>query len=979
MMKFENILVTKFEINYNEKGHRVCKHSVRAKEEPFQFANLLYTIVPHKKCVVNSQIDELLSIFFWQKTKGAFFYMQMTIDNLKNSPVWTTVRYNCDKIVPIGQPCSFRKAASVKDKDGVALALGSEINGFILCVVNSNDYGVISQLESTYIEKSPKGANNIVLFISKTVFKKLNSEYDIKLYTTGYVDITKKGDCSRPIQTMDKQFCEFVQHFANKKNLNTQGGGGFFVTIDELKQKPLFVNWKWFEREGKWSKMPVDPHNGYPAKVNAPKTWDLYSLPLANIRNGLLKPYSSEPKKDEGGIGVMFGQLSEEYMLCGIDIDGHKKSENQLAEEVLQLFKGTYAEISPSGSGYHILLAVSKTKLCKISTLFKSKYYQKNPYNELECYIAGLTNRYFTFSENVAANYPISDMDKPLQTFLDRYMLREKNTEGGETIPIDVPSNVSVPAASSTSLFIPDIPTMLDIARKSRNGEKFTALYDKGDISAYSSDDSAADLGLCKILAFYLQGDYEKIDTAFRGSALMREKWEKRSDYRKMTIEKAIKSCNKFYTPPKPKAVDGKTYTAEENKKRERLDIDLFKKYLKEKGYKTRTNQITHSFEYVGFSGENAEHLNNLVPIRLKSELEKIYSGVTNDTINDYVYWVTANNVYNPILDLINKEITAGELGERENGWDGIDRIEEIYRIFEIDESDNLSRTLIRKWLMQAYCGLHNDISNPFSLDIVLVFQGGQGIGKTRFFEKLSLVTSCFGEAITIDPSNTDSVKAATSKWICELGEIGSTMKKDIDKVKAFLTKATDEYRLPYARDFVCFPRRTSFVGTVNDTEFLIDQTGNRRFATVPIKPNVVIDYDTKIKPFNALKLWVQVAYIVDQEIANGKTYANCFRLTPSERMELAKRNSKFTKPMKGEIEVLDTLKYLETPEDGYELGESWQTIGEFKKGVDTLKNVDSGTIGRVLGKLGTEKRIVDKRNKTSEYLLPHKKWNGTT
>ena len=118
-------------------------------------------------------------------------------------------------------------------------------------------------------------------------------------------------------------------------------------------------------------------------------------------------------------------------------------------------------------------------------------------------------------------------------------MLREKNTEGGETIPIDVPSNVSVPAASSTSLFIPDIPTMLDIARKSRNGEKFTALYDKGDISAYSSDDSAADLGLCKILAFYLQGDYEKIDTAFRGSALMREKWEKRSDYRKMTIEKA--------------------------------------------------------------------------------------------------------------------------------------------------------------------------------------------------------------------------------------------------------------------------------------------------------------------------------------------------------------------------------------------------------------------------------------------------------
>ena len=252
---------------------------------------------------------------------------------------------------------------------------------------------------------------------------------------------------------------------------------------------------------------------------------------------------------------------------------------------------------------------------------------------------------------------------------------------------------------------------------------------------------------------------------------------------------------------------------------------------------------------------------------------------------------------------------------------------------------------------MQCICGLFNTIENPFSLDIVLVFIGRQGIGKTRFFEKLALKSAFFGEGICIDPRDKDSIIQATSKWISELGEIGSTMKKDMDSVKAFITKATDEYRTPYGRASLHYARITSFVGTVNDTEYLIDQTGNRRFVTVPLSPDLVIDYETQIKPFDALQLWAQVYHIIGLLEKEGKTKENCFRLTESEKKYLEKRNSAFTKPMKGEMEVLDVLAEQQISEQNYTCTVKEMTVSAFIQ--HNNLRYDVRTIGRVLKKYG--------------------------
>ncbi|MCM1474059.1 MAG: virulence-associated E family protein, partial [Muribaculaceae bacterium] len=358
-------------------------------------------------------------------------------------------------------------------------------------------------------------------------------------------------------------------------------------------------------------------------------------------------------------------------------------------------------------------------------------------------------------------------------------------------------------------------------------------------------------------------------------------------------------------------------------------------------GYSIRYNQINHNFEFFGFAdNESKEHLAENVPTILQDQLKLIYTHVSKQIIIDYITHYATLHKYNPILNAI-----------RSVKWDGKDRVGQIYEIFRIpiDTEEGLySRIFILKWLKQCVCGLFNTIDNPYSLDIILVFQGKQGIGKTRFFEMLALNPKFFGEGICLDPRDKDSIIQATSKWISELGELGSTMKKDMDSVKAFLTKSTDEYRTPYGKASLHYPRMTSFVGTVNDEQFLIDQTGNRRFVTIPLAPDLVIDYNTQIKPFDALQLWAQI-----YELVKNEDKASCFRLDKEEKQYLEKRNSAFVKPMKAECEVLDILEEQQTPEQGYICTFKEMTVLQFIQ-LHNLK-YDAGVVGKVLKKYGYE------------------------
>lgn len=138
-----------------------------------------------------------------------------------------------------------------------------------------------------------------------------------------------------------------------------------------------------------------------------------------------------------------------------------------------------------------------------------------------------------------------------------------------------------------------------------------------------------------------------------------------------------------------------------------------------------------------------------------------------------------------------------------------------------------------------------------------------------------------FLEGATLDPSNKDSVMTIASHWIVELGELDATFRKaDLAQLKAFITRKVDKFRRPYARKDSEFPRRSVLAGTVNDAEFLYDNTGNRRFWAVPVDA-IHINRSIDIQ-----QLWAEVKTWYDA----GETW----HFNQQEQLSLQQHNSQF-------------------------------------------------------------------------------------
>lgn len=361
--------------------------------------------------------------------------------------------------------------------------------------------------------------------------------------------------------------------------------------------------------------------------------------------------------------------------------------------------------------------------------------------------------------------------------------------------------------------------------------------------------------------------------------------------------------------------------------------IDL-KGIMENLGYSIRHNQITNDCEIKGLA-DYEENAYELLPILLYDIIKDQYKYASKSNIVDYLYVITQDNRYNPVLDLI-----------KAKKWDGEKRFPDIYKALCIDEKDELSKTLIRKWFMQGAALLENKSIKPFGADGVLVLIGPQGVGKTSFFGYAALPehltpSDYFLENGKLNDWDKDEERRVVTSWISELGEIEGTFKKsDSSNLKGFITKSFDRYRLPYDRKDKKVPRRTNICGTANDRTndawYLVDDTGSRRFWTVPI---IDINLDA-VKKIDFLEVWREAYYLLKNDLQN-------FRLTKEELKELIKRNAKHTKPTKGVAEVEDILT---DAIDNY-VEENWefQSVTTWKQKYDALKNIDTVTIGRAI------------------------------
>jgi hypothetical protein len=246
-------------------------------------------------------------------------------------------------------------------------------------------------------------------------------------------------------------------------------------------------------------------------------------------------------------------------------------------------------------------------------------------------------------------------------------------------------------------------------------------------------------------------------------------------------------------------------------------------------------------------------------------------NGMKTGQVSNYIAAIGDQAQYNPVTEWICSK-----------PWDGVDRLEEFYATLTTDSSfpEKMKKILMFRWLVSAVAAAF--MPSGFHARGVLVLQGPQSMGKTSWVKNLISYPMLRETVIKVDhhldASNKDSIVLAISHWIVELGELESTMKRNVPRLKGFITSDSDKVRLPYAPRESTYQRRTVFCATVNREDFLVDDTGNTRWWTLPV---VAINYEHGI---DMQQLWAQMYHIYETEKPN-------WWLSPAEEQQLEQLN----------------------------------------------------------------------------------------
>lgn len=575
----------------------------------------------------------------------------------------------------------------------------------------------------------------------------------------------------------------------------------------------VWVNWKLEERKGKKTKIPLSL-NGRMASSTDPKTWATHEKVLAKSKN----------------VGIVF---TPEKTFLGIDVDHclvNGKLVHPQAEAIAFLIENadTYTEVSPSGTGLHIYLALSKP--LKLTA---------NRHEGFEAYTEG---RYFTVTGKSFGDVkPVRTIDpeeaiellkligypwkKKTQTFDDKDIVQDE--------PRKRPSILD-----QTTLKLRD-DEVLGKMFSGKNTKKIQQVYD-ADASEYGDDFSRADMALLAHLAFWTQKDAAQMERLWLASPIgARKKTVTRGDYRTRSINAAIANCSEIYTPLSP----GESEIAIDDKS---LDLLYFMKDKHKVFYKNLENMtrlLSRHPEFVGTLRFDAyheiierkvngtwRHLLDHDVLDYQARISVLFSDFANigkDVVYDAMMTVTRTNEIDSGLDYI-----------KALKWDGEARLDSWISKAYGTADDEYHQKVGANWLK----GMVKRIVQPgCKFDYVLVLEGDQGIKKST---SLLMLAGELGHVeTTMSTEQKDFFMQFLGNAIVEFSEGETLSRTEVKRMKALITVQVDKYRAPYGRTVLPHPRRSVFAMTTNQTEYLKDETGNRRWLPVAVKGHANLEW----------------------------------------------------------------------------------------------------------------------------------------
>ncbi|PGE86640.1 DNA primase [Bacillus pseudomycoides] len=279
----------------------------------------------------------------------------------------------------------------------------------------------------------------------------------------------------------------------------------------ELKALPQWILWRFETRNNKPTKVPCQV-DGEMAQANNRSTWSTFATAVKFYLEG-----------DYDGIGFVFSR-QDNYI--GIDIDKCVVDEktNAFATEIIDTLD-SYTEFSPSGKGIHIIIKGNLPQ----SVLGTGR---KNTKHGLEIYSYG---RFFTFTGNRENSNDVYERTDELAEVFEKYFDDS-----------DIQGRVNLAEFEKDEIKISN-DALWERMFRSKNGDEIRSLYNG---SLINNDHSASDLALCNHLAFWTGKSATRMDSMFRETSLMRDKWDvihfrdTNETYGERTIATAISSTS---------------------------------------------------------------------------------------------------------------------------------------------------------------------------------------------------------------------------------------------------------------------------------------------------------------------------------------------------------------------------------------------------------------------------------------------------
>lgn len=345
-----------------------------------------------------------------------------------------------------------------------------------------------------------------------------------------------------------------------------------------------------------------------------------------------------------------------------------------------------------------------------------------------------------------------------------------------------------------------------------------------------------------------------------------------------------------------------------------------------------RFNEITSRVEYEIPADNTDAHRFMPVNDRIVNSLWSQMSTITRVNIQD-MYRVIESDyvpVFNPFKEYLNNLSKPGE-------QDYIRELAQTVRVKGGEQEQKLWHLYLKKWLVGMVASwLSEDVVN----NVILVLIGEQGAYKTTWFNYLlppPLKQYFYTKTNANRMSKDDILTLAQYALVC-CEELDTMRPAELNQLKAAVTMPSIDERAAYAHYHEHRKHIASFCGTGNNTQFLSDPTGNRRW--LPFEVESILS--PREHPFHYEGIYAQALSL----------YTSGFQywFTKEEIQELNRHNKQFETPHL-EHELVDL--YFRRPIDS--------ELGEFISVARALQMISNGisqklsavNVGRAFSDLG--------------------------